>query len=283
MKRIFAYLSVVLSIGSAWAEDLLYATGSQGLYVVNPDTGSASLLWNLPGRFLHQGGLAYDRTSDKLYATGYDTTGKSVLWTINRFSGETTMIGYTGDDYLFSGGMSIHPITGQLYGAAMHDLQRSKFYAIDKATGVATHLGNASNQFTAINGIGFRSDGVLFGNGFFDYSVSGASDLLMLDLSGGTTLIGPHGVPGTGRLAYSGLAFRDDGTMLSLGSIDASTTGLYAVSQTTGTATLIGPTNSSIGALGGLAFAPGQPVPEPATFLAAGLGIAALLRRRKQR
>jgi hypothetical protein len=167
-----------------------------------------------------------------------------------------------------------------MYATGMDGVQNTGLFSVNKNTGAATLIAQTGGQFTGIYGLGFRSDGTLFANGQFNYSINGNSDLMIVDPSNGaTTDVGPEGVTLGRELTYSGLVFRADGTLLSLGSITASADGLYSVNTATGAATLLGPTGIDFGVDGGLTFAPGQPestVPEPSTSLLCLLGLGLL-------
>ncbi|MBS1708296.1 MAG: PEP-CTERM sorting domain-containing protein [Armatimonadetes bacterium] len=286
MKRLISTLALACTFSLTFAADTLYATGVGGLYTVNTGTGAATLLYNYAGQdiHLHNGGLVYDPVSDLLYANGYDTTSKSALYSINRFSGTITRIGYADPDTgLQLQSLALDPTSGKLYSTAMYGQQSSAYFEIDKSTGVATKIGNASGQFTAIYGLGFRSDGAMFGNGFFDYSTKGTSDLLSVNsVTGATTLIGSHGLTLGRTMAYSGIAFAGDGTMFSLGSVDSANAGLFSVNPLSAQVSLIGNTVEPMGVDGGLAFAPSS-VPEPATMTVAGIGLIGLARRSRRR
>ena len=293
----------------ALAAEVLYATGGgalggalSGLHEVDPQTGANHLLWGLPGVHLYNGGLAYDTASDALYATGaWDaSTGTSTLFRIDRFTGALAEVGPMGGSSinLTSGGLAVHPLTGVMYATGTNGFQSTGLFTVDKTSGAATLVGQAGGQCCTVpfgfnmNGLGFASNGTLYANGF---SLSGGdSSLYTLNLAtGAATVVGAHGVNVGRDLKYSGLAFAADGTLLSLGSFDAASGALYAVNSATGTATSLfggGPYGSApihFGVDGGLVFAPGAPVPEPASYamLLAGLAVVAGLavRRRDSR
>ena len=90
-----------------------------------------------------------------------------------------------------------------------------------------------------LNGLGFRSDGTLFANGFsLAQPDSSTSHLYTVDLAtGAATNIGPSGVDVGRSLSYSGLAFSQNGTLFSLGSLDAASAALYSINTATGAAT----------------------------------------------
>lgn len=291
LKKLAAWAVMILgSALPAHAADVLYATGVgtgsgaglSALYSINPTTGEATLLWNFQSIHIYGGGLAYDVASDSLYATGATNNSEEALYKIDRFAGTASLVGLMGTDAAFSqGGMSIDPTTGIMYATGANAGPNSGFYSVNKSTGTPTHVGQATGSFTLVYGLGFRADGTLFGNGIDE---NPGSKLFQVDVgSGATTLLGGHGLTLGRQLAYSGLAFRSDGVMVGFGSISASRTGLYTVDQTTGAAALIGDTGAQFGGDGGLAFAPGSPVPEPATAVVLSLGLTALLRKRPRR
>jgi hypothetical protein len=276
MKTILklAHACVVLGLAmSAHAALTLYATGGgsgpgaqlSALYAINPKTGAASLVCQLTNNIaVYGGGLAYDAATDTLFATGTDYASVETVFSINRFTGAETVIGHpnpngpAGGNYS-SGGLAINPLTGIMYSTVINAGPNYALCTISKTTGDATLIGQFTGSYTGLYGLGFRDDGVLFGNGFSEPSLT--STLFTVDTAtAASTVIGPHGVTLGRRLLYSGLAFGPDGTLYSLGSTSASAQGLYSVNPATGAATLIGDTIIGFGVDGGLTFAPG---PEP--------------------
>jgi hypothetical protein len=267
-------------VATAHSALTLYATGGgspelSALYTINPVTGAATRVCQFAGIHIYAGGLAYDTTTDTLYATGAldSDTGTTRLFTINRFTGAwTNFPGMSSTINLSQGGLAINPVTGIMYASGGNGFQSSGLFTIDKATGAATLVGQCGPSCCSvpefgfnINGLGFRSDGTLFANGLTlsGVPVNGAYSLLFTVniATGPATTVGTHGVNTGRQLNYSGLAFGADGTLYSLGSTSASAQGLYSVNPATGTATVIGPSGINFGVDGGLAFAPG---PEPA-------------------
>ena len=277
--RELAVACVVLClVMPAHAALTLYATGGgtghlSALYAIDPSTGATTAVQQFDGVHLYAGGLAYDAATDTLYATGAldSDTGTTRLFVINRLSGELTPFpGMSPTINLTSGGLAIHPVTGIMYATGGNGFQSTGLFTIDKNTGAATLVGQSGGQCCVvpfgfnIHGLGFRSDGTLFGNGMLLGDLPGhptTSILFTLDLASGlATEVGHHGVDIGRQLTYSGLAFGANGTLYSLGSTSASAQGLYSVNPATGAATLIGAPISNFGVDGGLVFAPG---PEP--------------------
>ncbi len=250
----------------AGADETLYATGGNGLYRIDPATGAATSIWAFPGVAIYAGGLAYDAATDTLYATGNISTSSGItrLFSINRHTGVLTAFpGMSPTVNLMSGGLAIHPTTGVMYATGTDGIhQSSVLYTIDKTTGAETTVGvngpNCCGNGTfgfSMYGLGFRSDGTLFANGYSSATTS--SHLFTVNIvSGLATDIGSHGVAVGRELAYSGLAFGETGTLYSMGSLSASTSGLYSVNPTSGLATVIGNLVLPLGVDGGLSFVP---------------------------
>lgn len=137
----------------------------------------------------------------------------------------------------FVGGLAIHPVTGVIYATGgynhgVHAFQSTGLFSIDTIIGAATLIGFAGGNCCTgdfgliLNGLGFRSDGTLFANGLElggpSFPDPSTSHLFTVDLaSGAATEIGPSDVTVGRSLSHSGLAFAQDGTLSSLGSLDA--------------------------------------------------------------
>ena len=319
LSRTVVAIAISISLASQAMAGPLYATGGgsgpgaglSALYTVDPSNGASSLLWNFPSIHIYAGGLAYDASTDTLYATGVEdsSTGTSRLFTINQYTGATTAFGGLSSNInISSGGLAINPVTGVMYatgGVGDPDPnvahQSTGLLTIDKITGAATLVGYAAGNLGSggdwgimLNGLGFRSDGTLFANGFsLAQPDPNTSHLYTVDLAtGAATSIGPSGVDLGRSLKYSGLAFSSNGTLLSLGSLDAASGALYSLNTATGAATSLSGTGLPYGGGpihfgedGGLAFASATAIPEPGSFalLAVGLVVVGfgIMRRRK--
>jgi hypothetical protein len=281
-----------------------------GLYTVDPTNGASSLIWNFPSIHIYAGGLAYDAASDTLFATGVEdsSTGTSRLFAIDRHTGTVTAFaGLSSNINISSGGLAIDPVTAVMYATGgigdpnpniAH--QSTGLLTIDKHTCAATRVGYAAGNCCGpgfgvnLNGLGFKSDGTLFANGFsLAQPDPGTSHLYTVNLAtGAATDIGPSGVFLGRSLSYSGLAFSGDGSLLSMDSLDAASGALYSINPATGAATLLGaaglPYGSGpihFGVDGGLAFAPVTAVPEPAAAWLMAPGLLAVIgfARRKRK
>lgn len=315
-RTVVAIAMSVLLTSQAMAD--LYATGVgsgpgaglSALYTVDPSNGASSLVWNFQGIHIYAGGLAYDNTTDTLYATGVEdsSTGTSRLFTINRYTGATTAFGGLSSNInISSGGLAINPVTGVMYATGgvgdpnpnvAH--QSTGLLTIDKITGAATLVGYAAGNCCTgdfgimLNGLGFRSDGTLFANGSAlggpSYPDPSTSHLYTVDLAtGAATNIGPTGVTLGRSLGYSGLAFNNNGALLSLGSLDAASGALYSVNTFNGAAISLSGTGLPYGSGpihfgvdGGLAFVPAVPEPETYVMMLAGLGLIGFIAYRRK-
>ncbi len=142
----------------------------------------------------------------------------------------------------FVGGLAIHPVTGVIYATGgynhgVHAFQSTGLFSIDTIIGAATLIGFAGGNCCTgdfgliLNGLGFRSDGTLFANGLElggpSFPDPSTSHLFTVDLaSGAATEIGPSDVTVGRSLSHSGLAFAQDGTLSSLGLLDAASSAL---------------------------------------------------------
>jgi len=156
----------------------LVATARQGintavLIEINPNTGQGNLIGIL-GDNNNQGecgrfpGLAYDRVTNTLYASGFNCNdvGRS-LWTINPNNSQATLIGEFGAG---GGGLSLAMRSdGTLYLASLSGDTLS-FYTVNRNSGLASLVGDIDANIPPverlnINGMDFHPiTGQLFGS-----------------------------------------------------------------------------------------------------------------------
>lgn len=240
--------------GSSFAQNVYAFDGNNNdLCLVNVTNGNTTVLGNT-GVFLES--LAYQQGTGRLF--GHDTSG--TLYELNAANGAvinsmTTGLGNVeGLDFVSGGGI--------LYGFDFAN--PGTIHTIDWNTG-------ANSPFVTMN----QSNGVVRGFAFdpTDTFAYFAGDnptfqtLSRMDASGNTTAIGTLSVF-TAALEFVG------GTLYALDTAGK----IYTVSTTDASMSFVADT----GAHGWLGVAEAGLVPEPASMAALGLGVAALLRRRRK-
>jgi hypothetical protein len=130
----------------AQASSALYATGVgtgagaqlSALYIIDQQTGVATVAWQFAGIHVYAGGLAYDFVGDTLYTIGVldSDTGTSRPFSLNRFTGES--IAFPGMDpqlNLSLGGLAINPLDGVMYATGQDGGPTTALFTVDKSTG----------------------------------------------------------------------------------------------------------------------------------------------------
>ncbi len=153
---------------------------------INISTGNITDIGplNLVGSAL---GLAFDRTTGIMFATGVDTHNYSCIYTIDTLTGAATLVGSTNLHGIV--GIAIDG-TGQMYG---YDIYTDNAFRIDKYTGEATLIGSIG--FDASGGQDMAWDPV--SDNIYLTAVNcspaiPAYELRVMDrTTGNTTLIGP--------------------------------------------------------------------------------------------
>ena len=198
--------------------------------------------------------------------------------TLDKTTGVATAIGNVFPaEFLFEGALAFSP-SGVCYATNVGAASDARLVKINTATGVAETVGtmNVAGAPVDINGLAWRSDGVLVGMNRVSSSL-----VTINPLTGAIT----GSLPGSENMGATGGMTSADGKTgyFVTGNDAASNPGscsLYSVDLFTGQKKLIRDYQNNLPGTGfrGLAIAP---VPEPMTMVGMGLGFAALARRRR--
>ncbi len=195
---------------------LLGMERSDGLFEIDPLTGAASQIAPLPDGYVKGTALAYDPTTDSLYAT-FGVTSGSIQDQLAKIDPDTGVLIELIGTLPFDGdGMSIDPITGQMYLLAIETATETNLWQVEKTDATAINLGNIGLQ--PCSGMAFHP---------------GTNDLYVADVQGalapGLHILNPSDLSSTlvGNLDYpgvSGLAFvPEPSTALLLVAVGATT------------------------------------------------------------
>ena len=262
MKALSIPFLSVLVCNSVFAQGRLIAIdSSMALVELSMTTGQRTPITTVTGGPANITALAYDRQLDILWGAA---NGNDSLYTINYNTGVATLVGAfnPGHDVTLPA-LEFDNSTDTLY---MASALAGTFYTVNKSTGQATLVG--THGITANTSLGYHS-----GNDVMYAINSGTDSLYTVNrVTGAMTLVGAM----AGTILPNALAFNHDTNIMYM--TDTSTDSLYTLDLATGAATLVGSTG--VGNLQGLTYI--NPVPEPATFLAIGVGLAALLVRKRK-
>lgn len=208
--------------------------------------------------------LSYNPGTGQFF--GIDTNANFYQIGLN---GSATLLNNTFSPSGFDAGFSYDPFTG---GFAYADDSAERFNLT--AAGVATLVGSAAygagdaNELTAPQVFGLAIDPD-FGNAYF---LDANLGILALAVDPDATELFTVGSLGFGVTAFGDLAIDGGGQLFASLSTDGLSSGLYSIDETTGAASLLGNFTTGMTTIS---------IPEPSSALLGGLGVLALLRRRR--
>lgn len=268
----------IATLGAAFAgaaHAQLYGLLDDGnLYSVSTTDGSLTVIG--PTNRASMAGLEFSPNGKLYYVTTIAESNE--FGTINVATGAVSPIGSVlPTQFLFEGALAFAP-NGDCYGTNIGGASEAKLIKINPATADAVEIGimNPPSAQVDINGLAWRSDGVLIG-----MNRVSASLVTINPVTGKIT----GSLPGSENMGASGGMTSADGRTGYFvtgndSALNPGSSSLYSVDLYTGQKTLIKNYANNLPGIGfrGLAIAP---VPEPMTMVGLGLGFAALARRRR--
>jgi hypothetical protein len=246
------------------------------LYDISESDASTNLIDNTGINLA--GDMQYNPNDGKIYAWSASVTDPSVLYSVDGLTAASTTIGSLGLNAV-EGGLAFRS-DGYAYGVSALDdqggLTHNRLFTLDLNTGHATIIGDLSNPYEDINGLAYRSDGMLVG-------LDGTSNSLVLidpNTLTMTTLVNLQPAVGDvgGMTVDGGVGYFNTAGPAYNGSNE-----LYKFDLFTGSYSLVGAFDRR-GSISGLAGVPSGPpsIPEPGTWMLMGVGLIgfAAVRRR---
>jgi len=228
--------------------------------------GSTGLLGIVDDMQFAPNGILYGFTD-----AGPTNLGTPSLYTINPNTAAVSLVGPLNPTaFVFEGGLTFAP-DGTAYAMNMGSNGSTALFTINLATGAATSLGVVSGA-NDINGLAYRSDGMLIG---LD---DNSNSLLVINpgtLTASTLAATPTTVGGVGGMTVdNGIGYYATGGP---GASPSGSDSLYSFDLFTGASTFIGDLGFADKGLSGLAAGSvSTTVPEPGSLLLLGSGLALL-------
>ncbi len=242
---------------------------SGNLFRVSTTNASLTFVGNTGLQSIGDGPGALEFSPDgRLFAF---TVGASpALYQINPNTAATSLIGPLGIGFVYEGGLAFSP-GGGAYGVNQQNLVNSSLFTINLSTGQGTIVGMISGPVHDINGLGWRSDGMLLG---LDHNT--ASLLTINPTTASSTVLSPLSPLNPALIGSVGGMALDGDSGYFCTSADGGTSSLYSFNALTGNYSLVGsfPILLTPG-MSGLALAP---VPEPSTLALTCIGLLIFLR-----
>jgi hypothetical protein len=206
--------------GGDWANGVWYtvsysAANNSGFYSVDHTTGNYTLIGNTG---FGMTGLAYDVTTQTMYASGFDGVNTSNLYTINMATGVATLVGQITDGIVIA---IAADAGGNMF--ATH-LNTDALWSINPATGTGTQVGPLGVTINFAQDIGFdRDNNILYGTlyttsgGFYTINVATGQASFINNFIAEICALGiPYtaGGGGGGPIETAGFRIYRDGAMI---------------------------------------------------------------------
>lgn len=242
-----------LAAGSAFAQLLAVTWGTRNLYNVSPVTAVPTLI-GATGLESDMAGLEFHPDGRLLAVTVAGGGAPNRLFQINPFTAANALVGVTGSTFISEGALAFAP-DGTGYATTGLGETSRNLLRVNASTGAAVVVGDMGAH--DINGLMWRSDGVLIGIDSFSHT----SRLVSINPTTAETVLGPTLPFEQGNIA--GMASRPNrysGWILSGGATVGGTNTLYSFNAFTGSVKTIGPVGLPGQGASGLAFSgPSQP------------------------